>query len=200
MKLYEVEKNDVLIIGAGGAGTRAAIACAERGVKATLLTKGLFGKSGITIVGFGGLGGNFDRPGDSPEIHLQDIVRSGKFMCDQDVASVMAEECQEAIRYCERLGVKYWKTDGEYQLFLLPGFTVPRCLNIYGGGYALLRSLKKKAKQYTAPPPLIDVQEDIVISRILVKDNRAYGAIGLDVREGLIRVYHCKALILDLRQ
>lgn len=196
MRQYELEKTEVLIIGAGAAGTRAATACAEKGIKATLLTKGAFGKSGITVVGFDGFGGNFDQPGDSPEFHLEEIVKSGKFLCDQDIAEVMANEAQDVIRYCDQLGIKFSKENSEFHPYPTPGCKVPRMMKIFGGGNSLLAKLKKKAEEYGAHPPLIDVKEDTIISRILVKNDQVYGAIGLDIRKGIIRVFHSKAVIL----
>ena len=196
MKQYELEKTDILIIGAGAAGPRAAIACANKGVKAMLVTKGSFGKSGITPVGFEGFSGNFDQPGDSHEFHLEELVKTGKFLCDQDVTKVMVDEALDEIRYLDQLGVRFSKENSKFQPYPTPGCKVPRMMKIWGGGYSLVKKLKKKAEEYSAYPPLIDVREDTIISRILVKNDQVYGAIGLDIRNGIIRVFHSKALIL----
>ena len=196
MERYELEKTEVLVIGAGAAGTRASIACADNGVKTTLVTKGPFGKSGITVVGFEGYGGNFDQAGDSPEVHLEEIVKSGKYLCDQNIAELMANGAQDSIRYCEQLGVRFSKDDSSFHPYPAPGCKVPRVLVVFGGGHALLTALKKKAEQYMTYPPRIDLREDTIISKLLVKNNQVYGAIGLDMKKGMIRVFHCKALIL----
>lgn len=196
MKRYELEKTDVLIIGAGAAGARAAIACADNGVKTILVTKGPFGISGITVVGFDGYGGNFDQPGDTPEFHLEEIVKSGKYLCDQDIAQVMANEAQDSIKYCDQIGVRFSKDDSKFHPYPTPGCKVPRMLKLFGGGYALLVALKKKVEEYGAHPANLDVKEDTIISKLLVKNNQIYGAIGLDIKKGIIRVFHSKAVIL----
>jgi len=196
MERFQQEQTDVLIIGAGAAGTRAAISSAENGTKTILVTKGPFGKSGITPVGFEGFSGNFDQPGDSPEFHLEEVVRSGKFLCDQDVAAVMVQEAMDAIQYCDALGVKFSKRDSAFEPFPTPGCKVPRLLKLWGGGMALLSTLKKKVEEFTAYPSIIDVREDTLISKILVRDGRVYGAIGLDLKKGVVRLFHCKALVL----
>jgi fumarate reductase (CoM/CoB) subunit A len=196
MKQYELEKTDILIIGAGAAGARAAIACADKGIKAMLVTKGIFGKGGITPVGFEGFSGNFDQPGDSPELHLEELVKTGKFLCDQDVTEVMTNKALDEIRYLDQLGVRFSKENSKFQPNPTPGCKVPRMMKIWGGGHSLVKKLKKKVEEYSAYPPLIDVREDTIISRILVKNNQVYGAIGLDIRKGVIRVFNSKALIL----
>jgi len=196
MKRYELEKTDVLIIGAGAAGARAAIVSADSGVKTTLVTKGPFGISGITVVGFDGYGGNFEQPGDGPEFHLEDIVRSGKYLCDQDIAEVMANEAQNSIKYCDQIGVRFSKDDSKFHPYPTPGCKIPRMLKVFGGGYALLIALKKKVEEYQSDPGKIEVKEDTIISRLLVKNNQIYGAIGLDFRKGIIKVFHSKAVIL----
>lgn len=196
MKQYELEKTDVLIIGAGAAGARAAIACADNGIKTILVTKGSFGKSGITVVGFDGYGGNFDQPGDTPDFHLEEIVKSGKYLCDQDVAQAMANEAQDSIKYCDQLGVRFSKEDSKFHPYPTPGCKVPRMLKVFGGGYALLTGLKNKVEEYGTYPPRIDVKEDTIISKLLIKNNQVYGAIGLDIKKGVLKVFHSKALIL----
>jgi len=188
----ELVKGDVLIIGAGGAGLRAAIAAADNGANVMLVSKGPIGRSGITVVGMGGFSAHLKTPDDTPEIHFKEIVEGGKFLSDQNVVESLVSDGLDRILDLEKYGVEFRRDNSEYWRIPVPGTTVPRFLFLIGGGRKLMAALKKVAEQYNN----IDMFEDIIISRLLVEDNHISGAIGLDARRGKIKVFQCKALVL----
>ena len=192
MNKYELEKGDVLIIGAGAAGLRAAIAASDNGSNVILISKGPIGKSGITVVGFNGFSANLQTPEDDPETHFKEIVEGGKFLSDQNVVEPLVSDGLDRVLDCEKYGVEFLKEDSKFHQTAIPGSTVPRILLIRSGGFGLAVALKKTAEHYTN----INMFEDIIISRLLVEKNRAFGAIGLDIKRGVIKVFQCKALIL----
>lgn len=192
MDQYELVKSEVLVIGAGGAGLRAAIAAADNGANTTVVSKGPIGRSGITVVGMGGFSAYLKTLDDDPELHFKEIVESGKFLSDQNVVEPLVSDGLDRILDLEQYGVEFQKENSEYWRMLIPGTTVPRFLFLKGGGHKLTVSLKKAAEKYTN----IDMLEDIIISRLLVEDNRVCGAIGLDAKRGAIKVFQCKALIM----
>lgn len=192
MNEYELVKGDVLVIGAGAAGLRAAIAAADNGANVTVVSKGPIGRSGITVVGMGGFSAYLKTPDDNPETHFREIVESGKFLSDQNVVEPLVSDGLDRVLDLEKYGVEFHKENSEYWRMIIPGTTVPRFLFLKGGGHKLTVTLKKAAERYTN----INMLEDIIISRLLVKDNHVVGAIGLDIKRGVIKVFQCKALIL----
>ncbi|MGA2958885.1 MAG: FAD-binding protein, partial [Thermodesulfobacteriota bacterium] len=89
--MFEVKKTDILVIGGGGAGIRAAIAAAELGKKVILLSKGPLSRSGITPVAGEGVEGAVN-PGDSPALHYQDTIKAGRGLADEDLAYALAQD------------------------------------------------------------------------------------------------------------
>ncbi|MCX5825219.1 MAG: FAD-binding protein, partial [Deltaproteobacteria bacterium] len=89
--MFEVRKTDILVIGGGGAGIKAAIAAAELGKTVVLLSKGPLSRTGITPVAGEGVEAAVN-PGDSVQMHYQDTVRSGRGLADEDLAMALAED------------------------------------------------------------------------------------------------------------
>ncbi len=95
---YEVREHDVLIIGAGGAGLRAAIAAAERGLSVGIVSKSLLGKA-HTVMAEGGIAaavGNVD-PDDSWRQHFIDTLNSGKFLNNWRMAETFTKEAPQRV-------------------------------------------------------------------------------------------------------
>src|SRR5215218_415528 len=108
---YEVREHDVLIIGAGGAGLRAAIAAGEKGLSVGILSKSLLGKA-HTVMAEGGVAaavGNVD-PEDSWETHFKDTLRSGKFLNNWRMAEIFTKEAPERVYELEQWGALFNRT------------------------------------------------------------------------------------------
>jgi fumarate reductase (CoM/CoB) subunit A len=190
--LYEVRQTDILVIGGGGAGLRAAIAAAELGKKVILLSKGPLSRTGITPVAGEGVEGAVN-PGDTPSLHYEDTLKAGRGLADEDLVHALAHDANDRIRDLESYGAKFKKNpDGSFATSLRPGQTHSRNLFIMGGGYGLAASLFRRLSQL----PNILVLDDVVVTRLLMQDGRATGALVLNVRTGEIDVVAAKATIL----
>lgn len=93
MRVTGESNTDVLVIGGGAAGCRAARAASEAGAQVTLLNKGQIARSGITITAGGGVEAPF-HPDDSEELFLQDVVRHGYYLGDQNLIRVLVRDAK----------------------------------------------------------------------------------------------------------
>ncbi|MDQ3568488.1 MAG: FAD-binding protein, partial [Actinomycetota bacterium] len=105
---YETREHDVLIIGAGGAGLRAAVAATEHGLSVGIVTKSLLGKA-HTVMAEGGIAasvGNVD-PEDSWRQHFMDTLKSGKFLNNWQMAEIFAKEAPDRVYELEQWGALF---------------------------------------------------------------------------------------------
>ncbi len=188
-----LEQTDVLIIGGGGAGMRAAIEAASLGCRVIVANKGPIGRSGTTpmameafqAVGF---------PGDSEEIHFRDTVEGGYHLGDENLISALVRDAAQRARDLEGYGVRFKKKpDGCHDPMHHPGQTFPRALYIQGGGYGMLAALIREAGK----KPGIRTQNDVfAVKLILDREGSASGAILLDLKDGRLKPVSSKAVIL----
>jgi succinate dehydrogenase/fumarate reductase flavoprotein subunit len=196
MKIARELSTQVLVIGGGAAGCRAALAAAEEGSKAILTNKGPLARSGITLTAGGGLEAPF-HPDDSPEQYFEDVVHHGYFLGDQNLAWALAEEACQRVRDLERYGCRFnRKPDGSYDLNKFPGFTYPRNVVFPGGGFGMMDPLKKSC----LANPNITVLEDFMVTGLLMGgqgDERACaGALGLDLKTGWATLIRADATVM----
>ena len=123
-------KADVVVIGGGGAGCRAAIEAAEKGLDCVLVDKGRPGRSGATPCALWSIQAPFGPRGrdqrDSPEQFFEDMVRAGRFIGDQNIVEVVAFTACDRILDLERYGVHFRKyDDGRFFQTPMPGQTYP---------------------------------------------------------------------------
>ncbi|QDR81753.1 FAD-dependent oxidoreductase [Sporomusa termitida] len=190
--MFETKKTDILVIGGGGAGIKAAIAAAEQGRQVVLLSKGPLAKTGITPVAGEGIEGAVNA-GDSVEMHFKDTVTAGRGLADQDLAKALAEDSVERIKELEAYGAKFKKKeDGTFATSVRPGQSHSRNLFIMGGGWGLAASLHKKVAQL----PNVFIIDSAVVTRFLVRDDRVIGVVYLNTNSGEIRVIQAKATLL----
>jgi fumarate reductase (CoM/CoB) subunit A len=190
--LYHKYEADILVVGGGGAGIRAAIAAAEHGKKVILLSKGPLARTGITPVAGEGIEGAINE-GDSPAAHFQDTVKAGRGLSDEDLAFALAEESVDRIYDLESYGAKFKKNpDGSFATSIRPGQSHSRNLYLIGGGYGLAASLFKKMSQL----PNILLLDDTVMTKFLVRGGQVCGAVYLDVRTGQVNVIEAKAVVM----
>ncbi len=108
---HEVQEHDVLIIGAGGAGLRAAIAATERGLSVSVVTKSLLGKA-HTVMAEGGVAaalGNVDSE-DGWQTHFMDTMKAGKFLNNWQMAEIFAKEAPDRVYELEQWGALFNRT------------------------------------------------------------------------------------------
>jgi fumarate reductase (CoM/CoB) subunit A len=189
----ETLKTDVLIIGAGGAGCKAAIAAAEENVDVLVVAKNPIARGGITTAGFGGFSVNIGQePGDSLDIHFRDIVEAGRYLADQDLVEVIVREEHKVFDDLIEYGVRIEKKRGKFIQLLTPGQTRPRMTKIIGGGHALVSGLKKTMESKSN----IKVVDDMIITKLVVTENKIKGAIGLELKKGKLLIIEAKSIVI----
>lgn len=195
MEEYEVVKTDVLIIGGGAAGVRAAIEADHHGADVHLLSKGPLARSGLTPLALPCLQaalGAMD-PRDNPDVHYEDIIREGRGLADHNLATVLAQESIARVVDLEKFGIRFEKRDGgTYFQAHFPGQTYPRNLLIVGEGFGLISGLKKELRRHHKAKTL----EDFLVFRLLTDHEGVTGAIGLNLRDGRFYAFHAKSVIL----
>ncbi len=204
MKLIEC---DVLIIGAGGAGLRAAIEAREtlKKGKVLIVTKGVFGKSGVTATACSDrmafhatLPDTEPREPDHWRYHAEDIYRIGGYISDGDLASILAKEAQQAFEYLDLLGVPFVrKEDGRVDQFITDGSEYARAC--YTGPRTAIHIEEALLKKVSSAN--IRIVDHCMIADLIHYRGRIIGALGIDEREELkvedrLKVFSSKATLL----
>ena len=186
--------HDVLILGAGLAGQRAALAAAETGASVALVSK-VHPVRSHSVAAAGGINASVGE-GDSWEAHAQDTVKGSDYLGDQDAIEVMCREAPAEIVHMERLGVPFHR-DGKGRLATRPfgAASQPRtCYVADITGQALLHVL---FEQLLRLAERIDRFEEWFVTRLLLDDDGAcVGCIARNVRDGELRVLQAKSVIL----
>lgn len=187
-------KADVLIVGAGGAGTRAGIAAAGGGAKTIITAKDLFGHSGCTPVAKGGYGGMQGHPADDWKVHFQDTVRGGGALNNQKLVEILTKDARNRLLELEEWGAAFDRDEnGDIYLRKFGGHTQPRSA-ISGDvtGREMMWALKRKCWE----DDLIEVVDETYITQLLVTDGKIAGAMGVNLKTGEICLFECPAVIL----
>lgn len=196
MNLHEAADmliTEVLIIGGGAAGLKAAIESSNMGAQVVLLSKGPLGKSGITPLGFTGITACIGQePSDSKDVHFRDHVIGGRFINEQNLVEALVEDAPRVVKELEEYGVRFLREKGGYKLTKPPGNTYPRMLRFSGGGHALIGALRRQVLKR----PNVKVLEDFVATALLIRDGTICGALGLHLRTGEFQTLVAKSVIL----
>jgi succinate dehydrogenase flavoprotein subunit len=185
---------DVLIIGAGGAGLRAAIEAANSGVSVGLICKSLLGKA-HTVMAEGGmaaaLANNDDR--DSWKVHFADTMRGGQYVNNWRMAEVHAKEAPDRVRELEAWGAVFDRTpDGRINQRNFGGHRYPRLAHVGDRtGLELIRTLQDHTTYLG-----VTVHMEHTIVDLILDDGRVAGALGYDRKSGNFHVFAAKAVIL----
>src|SRR5215204_5709654 len=192
---YETHEHDVLVIGAGGAGLRAAIEASAGGVKVGLLCKSLLGKA-HTVMAEGGVAaalGNVDDR-DSWRVHFADTMRGGQYVNNWRMAELHAREAPDRVRELEAWGALFDRTaDGRILQRNFGGHRYPRLAHVGDRtGLEMIRTLQDR----TAHRELIDVHMECTVLELLLDGGRIAGALGYDRERGRFRLWRGKAVVL----
>jgi succinate dehydrogenase / fumarate reductase flavoprotein subunit len=186
--------HDVLVIGAGGAGLRAAIEAAEQGASVGLVCKSLFGKA-HTVMAEGGVAAALGHvaPDDSWQVHFRDTMVGGKLLNNPRMAELHAKEAPDRVRELERWGAVFDRTrDGRILQRPFGGHTHPRLAHVGDRtGLEMIRTLQDRAVAAG-----IKVYMECTITHLLARPDRVKGAFGYWRTTGRTVVFPAKAIVL----
>src|SRR5947209_7433825 len=187
--MIELEKHtyDVVVIGAGGAGLRAAIAAREAGMRTAIVCKSLFGKA-HTVMAEGGAAasmGNVNSE-DNWMVHFRDTMRGGKFLNHWRMAELHAKEAPDRVWELETYGALFDRTpDGKISQRNFGGHQYPRLAHVGDRtGLEMIRTLQQKivalqqedAREHGDPEAMIKDFAETRITEILLDGSKVAGA------------------------
>ena len=190
----ETHPHDVLIIGAGGAGLRAAIEAASAGASVGLVCKSLLGKA-HTVMAEGGIAAALAHVAerDSWQIHFRDTMVGGKLLNNPRMAELHAKEAPARVRELERWGAVFDRTrDGRILQRPFGGHTHPRLAHVGDRtGLEMIRTLQDRTVASG-----VTVYMECTVTRLLTAGDRVTGAIGYWRQDGQPVVFPAKATVL----
>jgi succinate dehydrogenase / fumarate reductase flavoprotein subunit len=194
MAEYERVEHDVLVIGAGGAGLRAAIAAAAGGARVGLVCKSLLGKA-HTVMAEGGVAaamGNVDDR-DNWRVHFADTMRGGQYLNNWRMAELHAREAPDRVRELEAWGAVFDRTsDGRILQRNFGGHRYPRLAHVGDRtGLEMIRTLQDHAIHLG-----IDVHMEVTVVQLLKDGDRVAGAMAYDRERGRFKLFSSGAVVL----
>ena len=198
---------DVVVVGAGGSGLRAAIEARLNGKKTAIISKSLFGKA-HTVMAEGGCAaamGNVN-PNDNWQVHYRDTMRGGKFLNNWRMAELHAKEAPDRVRELEAWGAVFDRTkDGKISQRNFGGHEYPRLAHVGDRtGLEMIRSLQQKvvamqqadAVEFGDPEAMIKVFAETTITDLMVEGGRIAGAFGYFRDTGRFVLFEAPAVVL----
>jgi len=185
-------QTDVLIVGGGAAGTMAAFECADAGVAVIQVTKGR-ATSGTTTVARGGFAAAMGDD-DSPELHLQDILKYGGELIDPELARVWVYDIVDVVHDLESWGAEFVRgADGRLDLKAFPSHSRNRACHHYDTtGNMITKVLSKKLRADAR----IEKHSITAVVDLIKRDGRVIGAWGVDYQNGALVIYRAQQVIL----
>ena len=191
---FQTHEHDVIVIGAGGAGLRAAIEASALGVSVGLICKSLLGKA-HTVMAEGGIAAalaNVDNR-DSWKVHFADTMRGGQYVNNWRMAQLHAQESPDRVRELEAWGAVFDRTpDGKILQRNFGGHKYPRLAHVGDRtGLELIRTLQDHGIHQG-----IQVYMERTVVRLLLDGGRVSGCLAYDRERGRFTVFKAKAVIL----
>ncbi|MFJ6794588.1 fumarate reductase/succinate dehydrogenase flavoprotein subunit [Streptomyces sp. NPDC091268] len=207
MAQVERQQWDVVVVGAGGAGLRAAIEARERGARTAVICKSLFGKA-HTVMAEGGIAasmGNVNE-GDNWQVHFRDTMRGGKFLNQWRMAELHAKEAPDRVWELETWGALFDRTpDGRISQRNFGGHEYPRLAHVGDRtGLELIRTLQQKIvalqqedfKEFGDYEARLKVFQECTVTRVLKDGQRVSGTFCYERESGRFFVLEAPAVVL----
>ena len=191
---YQTFDHDVLVIGAGGAGLRAAIEASAAGVTVGVVTKSLLGKA-HTVMAEGGVAaamGHVDDR-DNWRVHFADTMRGGQYLNHPRMAELHAQEAPDRVRELEAWGALFDRTkDGRILQRTFGGHRYPRLAHVGDRtGLEMIRTLQDHGIHQG-----IDVHMECTVVTLLTSGGRVVGAFGYERERGRYKLFRSRAVVL----
>ena len=191
---FETHEHDVLVIGAGGAGLRAAVAAKEAGANVGLVCKSLLGKA-HTVMAEGGIASSLANvdPQDGWQVHFADTMRGGKNLNNWRMVELFAKEAPERVYELERWGAVFDRTaEGKIMQRAFGGHTYRRLCHVGDRtGLELIRTLQDRAVALGIP-----VYMEVTLTKLFTDDGRIAGGFGYVRNDGRFVLFPAKAVVL----
>ncbi|MFJ7074992.1 fumarate reductase/succinate dehydrogenase flavoprotein subunit [Streptomyces sp. NPDC098781] len=207
MSVVERQEWDVVVVGAGGAGLRAAIEARERGARTAVICKSLFGKA-HTVMAEGGIAAAMANANehDNWQVHFRDTMRGGKFLNQWRMAELHAQEAPERVWELETWGALFDRTkDGRISQRNFGGHEYPRLAHVGDRtGLELIRTLQQKIvslqqedkKETGDYESRLKVYQECTVTRILKDGSRVSGVFAYDRETGRFFVLDAPAVVI----
>jgi succinate dehydrogenase / fumarate reductase flavoprotein subunit len=194
MESIETREHDVLVIGAGGAGLRAAIEASAMGCTVGLVTKSLLGKA-HTVMAEGGIAAALAHldPQDGWQTHFKDTMKGGSFLNHWRMAQLHAQESPDRVRELEQWGALFDRTpDGRILQRAFGGHTWKRLAHVGDRtGLEMIRTLQDKGVHQG-----LDVYMECTVTRLFLDGGRIAGALAYRRESGNFVLFRCKAVVI----
>jgi succinate dehydrogenase / fumarate reductase flavoprotein subunit len=208
--MTEVERHsyDVVVVGAGGAGLRAAVEAREQGLRTAVICKSLFGKA-HTVMAEGGIAASMGNanPNDNWQVHFRDTMRGGKFLNDSRMAELHAREAPDRVWELETWGALFDRTkDGRISQRNFGGHEYPRLAHVGDRtGLELIRTLQQKVvslqqedfREYGDYEARLKVFQECTVTRVLKDGGKVSGVFGYVRESGRFFVIEAPAVVLS---
>jgi len=192
LKPQEMLKCDVLIIGSGGAGLRAAIVARSKNADTLLVSKSKIGHPTNTymskaIIAASGWG----VPEDNKNVHMVDTIKGGRYLNDQGKVAMLAERAEKEVAFLKECGVNFELHEGKPEVVKIPGHHYAR--HVHGENWTgsdLINPLRSRADAAG-----VRFEEHVFVTRLLTSDGKISGATGVTA-DGNFIIIQAKAVVL----
>jgi len=188
-------ETDVLVIGGGGAGAFAAICAAREVPRVSLVEKGVLGQAGCTRMGAFSMCAAFGYadPNDSPRVHMEDTIKGGQFINNQELVEVYANEAPERINELLSFGATFDAEDGKLKQVMMPGHSYPRaCVYDRKTGPMIMGTLAREVKK----TPQVTMFQELMIVELIIDEQGPHYAIGIRWADSALIVFQAKAVVV----
>ncbi|KPC89176.1 succinate dehydrogenase [Streptomyces sp. NRRL WC-3753] len=207
MSVVDRQEWDVVVVGAGGAGLRAAIEARERGARTAVICKSLFGKA-HTVMAEGGIAASMGNvnSGDDWQVHFRDTMRGGKFLNQWRMAELHAQEAPQRVWELETWGALFDRTkDGRISQRNFGGHEYPRLAHVGDRtGLELIRTLQQKIvslqqedfRETGDHESRLKVFQECTVTRVLKEDRVVSGVFGYERESGRFFVLQAPSVVI----